>query len=97
MYSVFGDAVNTAARMESNSMPGRIQCSERSFELLRAQAPEIPTECRGEIDVKGKGSLVTFWVGEGTSACAATVGGEGDVDNNVPQSILNAAQNSTSK
>lgn len=66
-YSVFGDAVNTASRMESNSLRGRIQCSERSEELLRAQAPEIPIKCRGEIDVKGKGTMVTFWVNEGSA------------------------------
>ncbi|KAL9190468.1 hypothetical protein ACHAXT_007679 [Thalassiosira profunda] len=63
-FSVFGDTINTASRMESNSQPGRIHCSDRSEALLRAQAPEIAVTCRGEINVKGKGEMTTYWVGE---------------------------------
>ena len=51
-------------RMESTSLPMRIHCSERSAGLLRSQAPEIKLECRGVINVKGKGEMVTFWVGD---------------------------------
>jgi len=51
-------------RMESTSLPMRIHCSERSAKLLRSQAPEIKLECRGNINVKGKGEMVTFWVGD---------------------------------
>ena len=66
-FSVFGDTVNTASRMESNSLPGRIHCSERSAELLRVQAPEMSVICRGEIEVKGKGIMTTFWVSDDSS------------------------------
>ena len=48
--------------MESNSKSGRIHCSERSAKLLQDQAPGILTRCRGEIKVKGKGEMVTYWV-----------------------------------
>jgi class 3 adenylate cyclase len=63
-FSLFGDTVNTASRMESNSEPGRIHCSERSAKLLQKQAPQIPVKLRGNIDIKGKGEMVTYWVNE---------------------------------
>ena len=55
-----------ASRMESNSLPGRIQCSELSAKLLEQQCPLMPMNPRGEIEVKGKGSMSTVWVNEGT-------------------------------
>jgi class 3 adenylate cyclase len=61
-YSLFGDAVNTASRMESHSKPGQIHCSERSALLLQEQAPDIPTSCRGDVPITGKGKMVTYWV-----------------------------------
>ena len=63
-YSVFGDTINAASRMESNSKSGRIHCSDRSEALLRVQAPEISTKCHGHINVKGKGAMITYWVTE---------------------------------
>mmetsp|Transcript_6825 Transcript_6825/g.12470 ORF Transcript_6825/g.12470 Transcript_6825/m.12470 type:complete len:772 (-) Transcript_6825:97-2412(-) len=62
-YGLFGDTVNTASRMESNSIEGRIQCTHASAELLLQQAPEIPIQVRGKIKVKGKGTMRTYWVG----------------------------------
>ena len=63
-YSIFGDAVNTSSRMESHSLPGRIQCSERAAILLKAQGPDVPLLYRGTIHVKGKGEMDTYWVNE---------------------------------
>lgn len=63
-FSLFGDTVNTSSRMESNSTANRILCSERSYELLKQQAPHIKTKKRGKIQVKGKGDMHVYWVGD---------------------------------
>ena len=65
-YGLFGDTMNTAARMESNSASGRIHCSEVSAKMLKTQAPEFPIRRRGKVTVKGKGKMTTYWVGMAT-------------------------------
>ena len=50
--------------MESNSKPSRVLCSDYSYNLLKEQDPEIPTHKRGKIQVKGKGGMVVWWVGD---------------------------------
>lgn len=61
-YSLFGDTINVASRMESTSLAGKIHCSDRSAQLLMAQAPSMPLKCRGGTAVKGKGTMITYWV-----------------------------------
>jgi adenylate cyclase len=61
-YDVWGDAVNTASRMESYGEPGRIQVSE-AFRNLAAN--RFIFEERGATDIKGLGATRTFFlVGE---------------------------------
>ena len=59
MYDVFGDTVNIAARMESHGEPGRIQVTEKVRKHLK---DVYVLESRGLIEVKGKGTLSTWFL-----------------------------------
>lgn len=63
-YSLFGDAVTTASRMEQTSLNNFIQCSEMSAILLEEQAPDIPQQARGLMNIKGKGEMFTFFLNQ---------------------------------
>jgi adenylate cyclase len=59
LYDLWGDAVNTASRMESQSTPGEIQITGDTYELLK---DEFVCERRGTILVKGKGHMETWYL-----------------------------------
>jgi class 3 adenylate cyclase/Tfp pilus assembly protein PilF len=58
-YDIWGDTVNTAARMEQHSEAGKINISETTYELVKEQ---FTCEYRGEIDAKNKGKLAMYFV-----------------------------------
>jgi adenylate cyclase len=56
-YDVWGDTVNTASRMESHGVVGRIQVTER---VARAAWQQFDFEPRNSVAIKGKGTMTTF-------------------------------------
>ena len=58
-YDVWGETVNTASRMESHAEPGRIQVSGAAREELLG---DYAFEERGTVEVKGMGSVETWWL-----------------------------------
>jgi len=61
-FQLFGDTVNTAARMESHSRDNMIQCSQATADLLtKAGKGNWVTPRDDRIEVKGKGPLQTYW------------------------------------
>lgn len=58
-YDIWGDAVNTASRMESSGIPGKVNISGNTFDLIKDQF-----ECthRGKIQAKNKGEIDMYIV-----------------------------------
>ena len=59
VYDVWGDTVNTASRMESHSLPGRIQISATTRNALESG---FTFEPRGALEIKGKGLMETYFL-----------------------------------
>ncbi|TAL70824.1 MAG: tetratricopeptide repeat protein [Bacteroidetes bacterium] len=69
IYDLWGDTVNTAARMEKNGLPGKIHVSNRFFEEISKykcrngdNIHEFEFEERGEMEIKGKGKMKTWFL-----------------------------------
>ena len=58
-YDIWGDTVNIASRMESNSEPGKINISENTYEIIK---DTFDCEYRGKIQAKGKGEIEMYFV-----------------------------------
>ncbi len=59
IYDLWGDAVNTASRMESHGIAGEIQVTEETYEILK---DKFIFEERGFIEIKGKGKMKTYFL-----------------------------------
>jgi class 3 adenylate cyclase/Tfp pilus assembly protein PilF len=60
-YDIWGDTVNTAARMESSGEPGKVNTSATTYALVK-NVPWLRFEPRGLIQAKGKGELEMYFV-----------------------------------
>jgi adenylate cyclase len=58
-YDVWGDTVNTASRMESQGVPGRIQITQATYERIK---DDFHCEPNGATLVKGKGKMPTWFL-----------------------------------
>ncbi|CDO29839.1 adenylate cyclase [Mycolicibacterium vulneris] len=58
-YDVWGDAVNVASRMETTDVAGRIQVPHNVYERI---SHNFVLEERGDVDVKGKGLMHTWYL-----------------------------------
>ncbi len=58
-YDIWGDTVNTAARMEQNSLPGKINVSATTFEIVK---DKFSFTYRGKIEAKNKGEIDMYFL-----------------------------------
>lgn len=62
-FQLFGDTVNTAARIESHGLAGRVHLSEQTAaEIQTSGRPDMVIPREDKIEAKGKGFLSTFWL-----------------------------------
>ncbi len=60
-YDLWGDTVNTASRMESNSEVGQVNISQETYEIIMDD-PIFEFESRGKVEAKGKGAIEMYFV-----------------------------------
>jgi adenylate cyclase len=60
-YDIWGDTVNIASRMETNSIPGKINISENTYQLIK---DSFECEYRGEVEVKNRGMMKMYFVND---------------------------------
>ncbi|XP_034256486.1 adenylate cyclase type 5-like [Thrips palmi] len=70
-YDIWGNAVNVASRMDSTGVLDKIQVTQELYEILKVKG--YPLTCRGNIHVKGKGDMTTYFL-EGPADQASTPG-----------------------
>ncbi|KAL1491228.1 hypothetical protein ABEB36_011857 [Hypothenemus hampei] len=69
-YDIWGNAVNVASRMDSTGLCDKIQVTKEVYQILNTKGYSL--SCRGTIDVKGKGSMETYFL-EGKTGGRTTI------------------------
>lgn len=101
MYDIWGDTVNVASRMDYTGEMGKIHVTKEVGEILQEQGWGV--ECRGEIYVKGKGHMVTYFVDPTQPPPRTSSDAHTESNNNVnpglkaSNHIINNNNNKTSK
>ena len=94
-FQIFGDTVNTAARMESNGLPGKIHVSEVTAHSLMEGGKENWVQPRTDvIQAKGKGSLQTYWVNVAMGNSRSGIEGSGSATNTHGRASVRSASSS---
>ena len=87
-FELFGDTINTASRMESTGVGGKIQVSEETAHLLRQDDRSRWLRIRDmKITAKGKGQLQTYWVEPERTSCRVSFSGINGFDIDSTDSI----------
>ncbi|CAJ0955935.1 unnamed protein product, partial [Mesorhabditis belari] len=60
-YSLFGETVTMASRLETHGLPGKIHCSDRAFKCAN-ETGRFEFQSRGRITIKGKGEMDTYFL-----------------------------------
>lgn len=69
-YDIWGNVVNVSSRMDSTGLLDHIQITQEVYDILHPKGYDMV--CRGQVDVKGKGTMTTYFLkGRG---CAGTEG-----------------------
>ncbi|XP_077439485.1 adenylate cyclase type 1 isoform X1 [Vanacampus margaritifer] len=66
-YDIWGNTVNVASRMDSTGVQGKIQVTE---DVYRVIANHYKFVCRGQVSVKGKGQMLTYFLEERRQNCS---------------------------
>ncbi|XP_058819341.1 Ca(2+)/calmodulin-responsive adenylate cyclase isoform X2 [Topomyia yanbarensis] len=74
-YDIWGNTVNVASRMDSTGIPGYTQVTQEVIDSL--QGSHFEFRCRGQIKVKGKGDMVTYFLCEQSDNILNGGGGAG--------------------
>lgn len=80
-YDIWGNAVNVASRMDSTGVLDHTQVTQEIYQILEPRGYRLT--CRGTINVKGKGTMLTYFLnGKGTAADGAA-----DASGDVPAGL----------